>query len=135
MIMLQPKAQPNTGTVSPEEFLVATVPPAEILTWTWHRKVVFISTILYIEVSITDLLDPSASYNSVHFNSKFTINRNMEKYTFFLVLFLFVHRRGVVTKVPAFQSIGSGLIPGGVRFLISILGLGVCPLYSILWRL
>ena len=36
-------------------------------------------------------------------------------------------RRGVVGRVPAFQSGGPGSIPGGSGILTSVLGLGVCP--------
>ena len=34
----------------------------------------------------------------------------------------------MVDRVPAFQFGGPGSIPGGSGILISILGLGVCPL-------
>ena len=43
-------------------------------------------------------------------------------------LYLNIRRRGVVGRVPAFQPGAPGSIPGGVRNLISVLGLGVCPL-------
>ena len=36
--------------------------------------------------------------------------------------------RDVVGRVPALQHGGAGSIPGGVRILISILGLGICHL-------
>ena len=40
-----------------------------------------------------------------------------------------IRRRGMVGRAPAFQPSGPGSIPGGgQKFLIPILGLGVCPL-------
>ena len=48
-----------------------------------------------------------------------------------------VHRRGVASRVPTLQPGGPGSIPAGSGILISILGMGVCPLCSVLcflWR-
>ena len=40
-----------------------------------------------------------------------------------------IRRRGVIARVATFQPSGPGSIPGGgQKFLIPILGLGVCPL-------
>ena len=39
-----------------------------------------------------------------------------------------VRRPGVVGRVPRFQPDDPGSIPGGIRILISVLGLDMCPL-------
>ena len=51
MTILPPRAQPSTGNMSPGVVLVTAVPPADLLTLTWHRSVAFISSILHIQVS------------------------------------------------------------------------------------
>ena len=50
------------------------------------------------------------------------------KFIFVRLEKLILRRCGVVGKVPAFQSGVPGSIPSDVRHLISIFGLGVCPL-------
>ena len=43
-------------------------------------------------------------------------------------VYIIIRRRGVVGRVPAFQPGGPGSVLAGSGILISVLGLGVCPL-------
>ena len=49
----------SIGNMIPGVMLVAVIPPADLLAWTWHRRVAFIS-ILHLEVSTIDVLGFSA---------------------------------------------------------------------------
>ena len=72
---LQPRAQSTTGRMSPRVMLVAAVPRwTDLLTWAWHLRVTFISSILHIDISTIAswILEYSTVYYFIHvFSFKF----------------------------------------------------------------